>query len=632
MQDNNEQKAPSAGTEQPRKKQAEQSKTSHSSRGKLDTRERFQYKEEEAIVKDFDWSQFKRLLGYTVPYKGMVAIALVLMLLAAGSMLIGPYLTKLAIDTAIEPGNLQQLNFIAVAYLSIYILNFIATSFRIKLTARVGQNILYDMRKKLFSHIQDLSFRFYDSRPAGKIMVRLTSDIESLNNLLSNGIVNVLSDIFLLIGILTIMMSMHFKLTLASMITLPFLVILSTRLRFLVRMGWRRVRRKVSTINAHLNESISGIRVTQSFTQEENNKEFFDGINEDYRSTFMSTIRLNAMFGPLVEITGALGTTIVIWYGTNLLIDGVLTVGSLVAFVSYLGRFWEPISRMGDFYNQLLVAMASSERIFDYLDTEPDVTDSPNAWQLPSIDGRVTFDDVYFAYEKDRYVLQDINLDVAPGETIALVGHTGAGKTSIINLICRFYDPSKGRVLIDGHDLSQVTLPSLRSQIGMVLQETFLFSGTIADNIRYGNLAASEDDIIAAAKAVNAHDFIMQLGDGYDTEVQERGTRLSVGQRQLLSFARALIGNPRILILDEATSSIDTQTEILIQDALKRLLKGRTSFVVAHRLSTIRNADRIVVLEDGLIKEVGTHQQLFDDQGIYYNLLRAQFKFLEEVS
>ena len=605
--------------------------------------DRFYYREEQVFEKPFDWNQIKRLGAFVAPYTRQVVLAGVAMLAATVTRLAVPWLIAQAIDAVLEPEvrftrwtqwlepyeRAERLAILVGIMAAIHIINWIANHWRIRLTAWVGQRALYDLRQKTFAHIQSLSLRFFDTRPAGSILVRVTNDVNALQDLLTNGIISLLQDVLTLVGIILIMLSMHLKLSLVIFAFLPLMMITTVRLRTRVRHGWQRVRLQRSRLTAHLAEAIQGVRVTQAFNQQEPNKDFFADMNVEVRRTWLDTVRLNALFNPIVEIMGALGTAVVDWYGTRILQGGGITVGVLVAFVTYVGQFWEPILRLTQLYGNVLVAMASSERIFEYLDTKPTVPEKPDAKPLPPIRGEVELDNVTFAYEEGRTALRGVSLKVNPGETVALVGHTGAGKTSVINLLSRFYDVDEGAVRIDGVDVRDVTLDSLRRQIGVVLQDTFIFSGTIMDNIRYGRLDATDEEVIAAAKAVRAHDFIERLPHGYQTEVRERGSRLSMGQRQLLSFARALLADPRILVLDEATASIDTQTELLIQEALARLLKGRTSFVIAHRLSTIRNADKIVVLDHGQIVEMGTHESLMARRGVYYNLIQAQFKFIE---
>ncbi|KGE18499.1 ABC transporter ATP-binding protein [Paenibacillus wynnii] len=595
--------------------------------------ERFVYKDDDQMDKAFDWKQFTRLFGYMRPYaKQMLPLVIIMMILGTITKLTVPFLTSLAIDRAIAPKNgnpsLTLLYILTGCVIVLYMVQWIAGVYRIKYTNVIGQRVIYDLRGDLFKHIQKLSFNFFDKRPAGSILVRVTNDINSLQDLFTNGVVNLMIDCVQLLGIMIILLLINWKLGLAVMVTVPIMFLISTKLRQKIRIAWQDVRLKNSRINSHLNESIQGIRVTQAYTQEQENMNYFDAMNTDSRKAWNKASAMNQGFGPIIEITGGLGTMILFWLGAYLIQSGELTIGALVAFSTYVSNFWDPINRLGQMYNQLLVAMASSERIFEYLDEEPMVQDKPDAKPLPKIKGDIQFNKVIFEYEKGRAALKGIDLDVKAGQSIALVGHTGSGKSTIINLIGRFYDITHGQVTIDGKDIRDVTLQSLREQIGIVLQDTFIFSGTIRDNIRFGRLNASDSEVEDAAKAVDAHEFIMKLPRGYETEVEERGSALSMGQRQLLSFARALLADPRILILDEATASIDTETELKIQDALKILLRGRTSFIVAHRLSTIRHADKIVVLDHGEIKEEGTHRELTARDGVYNGLIEAQFRFL----
>jgi ATP-binding cassette subfamily B protein len=595
--------------------------------------ERFVYKDDDVIDKAFDWKQFTRLFSYMKPYaKQMLPLVSIMMILGTITKLTVPFLTSLAIDRAIAPkvGNpsLTLLYSLTAGVIVLYLIQWIAGVYRIKYTNIIGQRVIYDLRSDLFKHIQKLSFNFFDKRPAGSVLVRVTNDINSLQDLFTNGVVNLMIDCVQLLGITIILLLINWKLGLAVMVTVPIMFFISTKLRQKIRIAWQDVRMKNSRINSHLNESIQGIRVTQAYTQERENMNYFDFMNTDSKKSWNRASAMNQAFGPMIEITGGFGTMILFWLGAYLIQSGELTVGLLVAFSSYVSNFWDPINRLGQMYNQLLVAMASSERIFEYLDEQPSVQDNPGAKPLGTIRGDINFNKVVFEYEKGRAALKGIDLDVKAGQSIALVGHTGSGKSTIINLIGRFYDIKSGRITIDGEDIRDVTLDSLRKQIGIVLQDTFIFSGTIRDNIRFGRLDATDEEVENAAKAVDAHDFIMKLPGGYETEVEERGSALSMGQRQLLSFARALLANPRILILDEATASIDTETELKIQEALKILLQGRTSFIVAHRLSTIRHADKIVVLDHGEIKEEGTHRELTSRDGVYNGLIEAQFRFL----
>jgi len=529
-------------------------------------------------------------------------------------------------------GNEKLLWIMVATMLGLYVVQWVANAFRIRYTNIIGQKVIYDLRHDLFRHIQKLSFNFFDKRPAGSVLVRVTNDVNSLQDLFTNGAVNMMIDIVQLIGIVVILLLFNFKLGAAIILTVPLMFFISTSLRVKIRRAWQVVRIRQSRINAHLNECIQGIRVTQAFTQEKENIRYFDEMNLDNRKTWDRASALNQTFGPLIDLTGGVGYCILFLLGAYLIQSGEMTVGLLVAFANYIGNFWEPINRLGQMYNQLLVAMASSERIFEFMDEEPKVGEIPGAKDLPAVKGDLRLENVVFEYEKGRPALHGINLHVREGTSVALVGHTGSGKSTIINLLCRFYDPVGGRVLIDGQDIRHVTLHSLRSQIGIVLQDTFIFSGTIRENIRFGRLDATDGEVEAAARAVYAHDFIVNLPNGYETQVEERGNVLSMGQRQLISFARALLANPRILILDEATASIDTETELKIQEALKTLLAGRTSIIIAHRLSTIRHADNIVVLDHGRIMEMGNHDELMGQRKIYYGLIQAQYRLLREAA
>ena len=597
------------------------------------TGERFVYQDDEVIEKPFNWKQLTRLLRYMKPYaKQMIPLIVLLMIIGTATKLTVPYLTGRAIDQAIFPQSgspsLTLLYELTAMVLVLYIIQYVTGIFRIKYTNLIGQRVIYDLRADLFRHIQKLSFNFYDKRPAGSVLVRVTNDVNSLQDLFTNGVVNLMIDCVQLVGIVIILLLINWKLGLAVIVTVPIMFFISTALRVRIRRAWQEVRMKNSRINSHLNESIQGIRVTQAYTQEEENMRFFDYMNLDSKRSWDKASAMNQGFGPLIEITGGIGTLILFWLGSYLIETRELTIGLLIAFSNYVGNFWEPINRLGNMYNQLLVAMASSERIFEFIDEKPSIDDAKDARPLPKIQGNIKLENVVFEYEKGRQALKGINLDVKAGQSIALVGHTGSGKSTIINLLSRFYDITDGSITIDGYDIRKVTVESLRTQIGIVLQDTFIFSGTIRDNIRFGRLDATDEEIEAVAKAVDAHEFIINMPNGYDTEVEERGNMLSMGQRQLLSFARALLADPRILILDEATASIDTETELKIQEALKVLLKNRTSFIVAHRLSTIRHADKIVVLDHGKIIEEGNHSQLMHKQGTYFGLIEAQYKFL----
>lgn len=593
---------------------------------------RFVYTDDQALEKPFDYYVFKRLMAFVKPYaKSMLPKLVVVTIIGVLAKLAVPLLIASAIAEAIQEANTTKLFIFAGFILLSFLLQWVSNTLRIRWTNIMGQQVIYDLRAALFKHIQRLSFRFFDQRPAGSVLVRITNDVNALQDLLTNGVINLLIDMVQLTGIVIILLALNVKLGLAVMIIVPIMFFVSTTLRRRVRRAWQEVRIKQSRINSHLNESIQGIKVTQAYTQEKANIDFFTGMNEGNLRSWNKASALNQAFWPLIEVTSAIGTFILFWYGTHLMqIDASIEVELIIAFSMYMGNFWEPINRLGQMYSQLLIAMSSSERIFEYLDESPTVLQKEESAELPSIKGEIELRDVVFEYEKNRPALKGINLRAEEGQAIALVGHTGSGKSTIVNLISRFYDPIEGQVLIDGIDVRDVSLDSLRSQIGMVLQDTFIFSGTIRDNIRFGRLDATDAEIEEAAKAVDAHDFIMSLPKGYDTEVEERGNVLSMGQKQLISFTRALLADPRILILDEATASIDTETEVIIQNALKKLLKGRTSVIVAHRLSTIRHSDKIIVLEQGEIKEEGNHDELMKHGGLYRDLIDAQYRFLDE--
>lgn len=589
--------------------------------------------DDEVMEAPFDMGQFKRLLTYLKPYKKSIAIALVLMVTASICSLLSPYFMSRAVGN-LQEGNNGPVPYLIFGMIAALIIGALCLRARVRLMDTAGRKAIATLRQDLFSHIQDLSLPFFDSRSAGKIMVRVINDVNSLNELFTNGIVNVLVEcltLFLLVGI---MFFVNWKLTLVAMCSLTVLFVVIMTLRRKMRKAWQRVRIKNSTMNGYLHESLAGMRVTQSFTRESVNGETFNDTNDDIRSSWMKAVSINNLFWPCIDTSSSIGTAAVYIVGLLFIIDGSLNLADLLLMIWYLGRFWEPINVLSNFYNSILAAMASIERIFEIMDTKPDVFDkSEDLPDLPPIEGRVQFDDVSFAYEANNPVLQNVSFDVKPGQTIALVGPTGAGKSTVVNLVSRFYDVTGGALRIDGHDVRDVTLHSLRKQMSVMLQDSFLFSGTIMDNIRYGKLDATDEEVMEAAKAVHAHDFIMNTPKGYNTEVSERGSTLSVGQKQLISLARALLNNPRILILDEATSSIDTHTEMLIQQALDVLLKGRTSFVIAHRLSTIRKADCIMVIADHHIAERGTHEELMQlEGGMYRGLCEAQYRFMNDAA
>jgi ATP-binding cassette subfamily B protein len=581
---------------------------------------------EEAEQRPFNKQFFLRMLGYIRGYKRQVLLTAFGILLAAGVPLFEPYLLGKVVDDGIIPGDMTAVLRIALLLAVLHILGWIGGRTRTWTASIIGQGVLFDLRQDLYLHIQKLSLRFYDRYPVGRIMTRITSDVESIARLLNTGLVTFVGEGFNLVGIIVIMLWMSVPLTLVAFVTLPVLLFILFKLRTSLETSWKNVRKSVSNINTYTNESVNGIQVTQSFVREQTNIGAFQGLTNDSHKAWMSAVRSDEAVWPSVDFIGVLGTGLVIIVGGALVLNEALTVGFIIAFVNYVWRFWTPLSAMSRLYGMTLSAMASAERIFGLLDTMPEIIDKPGAQVMPVISGEISFEHLYFKYDPDQnWILEDIHFQAKPGETIALVGHTGSGKTSIINLLMRFYDPLQGAIRIDGIDLRDVQVESLRSQMAIVLQDGFAFSGTIADNIRYGRLDASDEEILAVSKAVRLDEFVQTLEEKYDYDVGERGNRLSVGQRQLMAFARALLADPRILILDEATSSVDTETEQRIQQAMSTLREGRTAFVIAHRLSTIRNADRILVIDQGRIIEWGTHEELLTRQGRYFSLYLTQF-------
>ncbi|MFU0782512.1 ABC transporter ATP-binding protein [Thermoanaerobacterium thermosaccharolyticum] len=586
-------------------------------------------KQDEDLRRMSNFVILKRLFKYLKKHKFRVFLVIMLLIFEMIVSLINPVLMKTAIDKNIRNGDIKGLLIIGLLMVSLNFMAMMASKVRIVKMASVTNDILVTIRHELYSHIQKLSFSFFDSRPVGKILARVIGDVNSLQDLFNNSVTNFIPQILTVVCVGAMMFYLNHKLALASMTLLPLLVIGLFSIETLSRRRWQNFRRKRSTFNAYTHEDFSGIKVVQEFANEDKTSSIFFELVKDMMGSFVHAVKLNDLFWPMVDASYGLGAVILYYFSAKLIGSG-LTIGTIIAFTMYIGMFWRPILDISNFYNSLVMSFASAERIFEIMDIEPDIVDIKNAIKMPKIKGAVEFKNVTFSYDDGNVVLDNVSFKVNPGEIVALVGPTGAGKTTIVNLISRFYDPSKGAVLIDGKDIKHVELESLRSQMGIMLQDTFLFSATIKENIRYGKLDATDEEIIAAAKAVNAHDFIMKMEKGYDTEVNERGSRLSVGQRQLISFARALLANPRILILDEATSNIDTQTERLVQRGIKRLLTGRTSFVIAHRLSTIRDADRIMVVDGGKIVEVGTHDELMNLRGLYYDLYMSQYRFLSE--
>jgi ATP-binding cassette subfamily B protein len=573
-----------------------------------------------------------RLFSYLKSYKLKIFIVVLLLIFVMIVNLVNPYLLKKVIDENIKANDLNGLLIIGAVMIVANFLSMIASKVRINMMASVTNKILLSIRHDLYTHIQKLSFSFFDNRPVGKILARVIGDVNSLNELLSNSVTSFIPEILTLICVSIMMFAMNYRLAIASITMLPFLLFGLFAIETFSRRRWQEFRKKRSTFNAYTHEDFSGIRVVQAFANEKRTSKTFLGLVKDMMAGFIHAVKLNDLFWPMVETSWGMGSVIVYWYGAKLIFgdDASISIGTLIAFTWYIGMFWRPIMNISNFYNTLIMNFAAAERIFEIMDIKPDIIDINSAVKMPKIKGQVDFRNVTFGYEDGTKVLDDVTFKINPGETIALVGPTGAGKTTIVNLISRFYDTQGGEVLIDGKNVKNVDLESLRSQMGIMLQDTFLFSATIKENIRYGKLDATDEEVIAAAKAVSAHEFIMNLENGYDTEVNERGSRLSVGQRQLISFARALLANPRILILDEATSNIDTQTERLVQRGIQKLLHGRTSFVIAHRLSTIRDCDKIMVVNDGKIVEAGTHDELMKSKGLYHSLYISQYKFLSE--
>ena len=583
---------------------------------------------DETLEKEFNWSHYKRLGAYIKPYKKAVFKTLFVIILANLASMLGPYFTKIAIDQVIPQKNLSLLLILGAIFLFSLVIIGWCMRYRIYAITEIGQDILKDMRFSIFEHLQKLPFSYFDSRPHGKILIRVVNYINTLSDLLSNGLINLISDLFNVIITLIFMLFIDVKLTLYSLLLLPVLFVMVLFIQGKQRKAYQELSNKQSNLNAYIHESISGIKITQSFAREDENFQIFNEVSEEYRQSFMKAVRVQYLLWPAVQNISVITTCFIYFVGIRQL--GVsVTTGTLIAFIGYINNFWNPVINIGNFYNSLITATAYLERIFETMDVVPEIQDAPHAIELPPIKGTVDFQHVYFRYEEGQIILTDVSFHIEPGQTIALVGPTGAGKTTIINLLSRFYDVNEGAVKIDGYDVRDVTLRSLRKQMGVMLQDTFIFSGTIIENIRYGNLAATEEEVIQAAKIVRAHDFIKDLKDGYETVVEERGSTLSAGQRQLISFARALLADPKILILDEATSSIDTKTEELLQEGLQQLLKGRTSFIIAHRLSTIKNSDKIFYIDGGRIVEEGSHDQLMAKHALYHHLYQSQYDLLK---
>lgn len=586
--------------------------------------------QDEKITSRSNSEIFLRLIKYLKPFRAKVFFIIFLMIIIMISGLLTPYLLKISIDKFIGAKNIKGLIMATSAVIIINFIGMLSSRISIIEMSKITNKILLNIRQELYNHIQKLSFAFFDERPVGKILARVIGDVNSLAELFSSGVTTVIPQFLTVVCVAVLMFTMNAKLAVLAIIVLPILCFTMFSIETISRKKWQIYRQKRSNMNGYTHEAFSGVRIIQDFTYEKTSSDKFKFSLKEMLDGFMKAIIFNDFFWPIVEVSWGISTLIIFWYGTKFFQSGEISVGTIVAFIAYSDMFWRPIINLASYYNTLITNFAAAERIFDIMDVEPDIIDLESAEIMPKIKGNVEFKNVTFGYEEGTPVLKDVSFKIRQGENIALVGPTGAGKTTITSLVSRFYDCDLGEVLIDGKNVKDVNLYSLRSQMGIMLQDTFLFSDTIKENIRYGKLDATDEEIIAAAKAVNAHEFIMKLEKGYDTEVNERGSRLSVGQRQLISFARALLANPRILILDEATSNIDTATEILVQKGINKLLKGRTSFVIAHRLSTIRDCSKIMVIDDGKIIEAGTHDELMAKKGFYYGLYMAQYRFLNE--
>lgn len=592
---------------------------------------RNKYDVDEILEDKFDVNQLKRLAGYIRPYKKQMLVVLFLMLSASALGMLIPKFFMLVMDVSIPNKDMRSIVFYSVMTMVIALYTCVSLRIKIKLMTQTGQDIVHSIRYDIFEHLQELPFSYYDERPHGKIQVRVVNYVNNLSDLLSNGIINTITDLCNLFFIIAFMLSINVKLTIVCMCGLPVLAVVIVALKKKQRKAWQIQSNKQSNLNAYIAESINGIRVTQSFVREDENSGIFNRLSDGYREAWMRAVKFNFIMGPSVDIISTITTAFIYVLGISWMTnpDSGITVGVLIAFTAYISRFWNPINTLASFYNSLLTAISYLERIFETIDEPVQVKDAEDAVPMPPIKGEVEFKNVTFSYEDGIPILKKVSFKAEQGQTVAIVGPTGAGKTTIVNLLSRFYNVDSGEVLIDGIDISKVTIRSLRKQMGVMMQDSFIFSGTVMDNIRYGNKEVSDDQVIRAAKTVCAHGFIMEMENGYYTQINERGSRLSQGQRQLISFARALLADPKILILDEATSSIDTETEILLQKGLNELLKGRTSFIIAHRLSTIKNADFIMYIDAGGIAEMGSHEELISQKGEYYKLYMSQYDFLK---
>lgn len=587
------------------------------------------YKEDEILEEPFDIRHLLRAWVYIKKHAGKMVFALILSALGGAAALVSPMIVQRALDVAIPNGDESMLYRLVVYASCFYIISVVFTTIRSYIMVNVSQDIIYQIRDDLFKHLQKLPFQYYDDRPQGKILVRVVNYVNSVSDMLSNGLINVILEIINLVFIVAFMLAVDVSLSLVVLAGVPFLMIFMFWIKNKQRKAWQAVSNKNSNLNAYLQENIVGARITQIFAREDENAEIFKKLSGDCRKTWMTAVLYSNLVWPGIDTISVLVRAAIFLFGLVVFSQGHETLGTIVAISSYASRFWQPIMNLGNIFNGFINNMAYLERIFETMDEPVIVDDAPDAIELKKVVGEVTFDHVSFSYEKGKEILHDVSFSVKPGESVALVGPTGAGKSTIVSLISRFYNLDSGRILIDGQDISKVTLKSLRSQMGIMLQDSFIFSGTIEDNIRYGKLDATEAEIRRASKTVCAHNFIKGMRDGYRTEVKERGALLSQGQKQLISFARTLLSDPAILVLDEATSSIDVQTEKALQQGLDAMLSGRTSFIIAHRLSTITKCDKIMYINDGGITECGSHDELMAKKGDYYHLYTAQVEGLE---
>ena len=585
---------------------------------------RNRYDVDEVLETPFDFAHLKRSFVYIKKYKGKMITALVLSVFAAISGLLGPLITQYALDNTIPQKNMGQLVLLTLAFVGTIAVSITFSTIRSRIMTVVGQDIIFDIRTDLFKHLQELPFEYYDNRPHGKILIRVVNYVNSVSDMLSNGIINVILECLNMLFIMIFMFFVNVKLSLVVLSGLPIFAVIMMMIKKRQRKAWQDVSNKSSNLNAYLQENITGARVTQIFTREEENAGIFDRLSEKYRGSWINAVKYSHLVWPATDNVSTLVRASIFVVGLLVLTPAAVSLGTIVAMTSYASSFWQPIMNLSNIFNNFINNIAYLERIFETLDEPATIADKPNAQDIGDITGEVKFDDVTFSYEQDKTVLEHISFDVKPGESVALVGPTGAGKSTVVSLLSRFYDLDSGKITIDGKDISQATLHSLRSQMGIMLQDSFIFSGTIYDNIRYGRLDATQQEIEEAAKVVCADEFIKEMKDGYMTEVNERGSKLSGGQKQLISFARTLLSDPKILVLDEATSSIDARTEKLLQQGLQRLLVGRTSFIIAHRLSTIKNCDKIMYIDNKGIAECGTHDELIAKKGEYYKLYTAQ--------